>query len=323
MAFRNLYLVLKELQSRASHVIIKGAGDKAFSAGGDVKQLSTGPLEIRKELLYFTLSSFELVSNFNKPYVAIMNGITMGGGSSYSIAGKYRVATEKTIYAMPETAIGFFNDAGASYFLSRLENNVGIYIGLTGTRLRGYDVKKVGLATHFVESKRLDNLEKALIACENERQIEKVLSEFSSTPKSIHNELDVLIPRINKCFGAETVEEIYENLLIDGSNWALETIKVLNKMSPTSLKVSLRNMVEGRKNSLHDCLTLENRVAVHYVIGSDLKEGVRALLIDKDLKPKWNPKTVEEVTEDHVERFYKKLPDRDELFFEKDLKHKL
>jgi 3-hydroxyisobutyryl-CoA hydrolase len=318
-----LYFNLRDLQSLVTHVVIKGAGGKAFSAGGDIVQLSTGQFEISKDILRFTLSGFELVSNYKKPYIAIMDGITMGGGSSFSVAGKYRIATEQTVYAMPETAIGFFNDAGASYFLARLKSHVGIYIGLTGARLKGFDVKKVGLATHFVESKKLDDLEKALIECKNDRDIEKTLHRFSSIPKYAASEIDSLIPKVDKCFSAISLEKIYENLGLDGSNWAKDTIKMLNKMSPTSLKISLRNMVEGRTLSLHECLKMEYRVGIHHLIESDLKEGVRALLIDKDLNPKWNPATIEDVTDEHVERFYKPLPGGDELLFERNLSHKL
>lgn len=315
--------VLSHLQSRVTHVIIRGAGNKAFSAGGDILQLSTSKYEFSKDILRYTLASFAIVSNFKVPYIAIMNGITMGGGSSYSIAGKYRIATERTIYAMPETLIGFFNDAGASFFLPRLPNNIGIYLGLTGARLKGFDVKKVGLATHYVESRKIEDLEKALISCKNEKEIVEVIESFTSTPEDEKSEIDEITVKIDKCFAADSIEKIYENLEKDGSHWAENTIQTLNQMSPTSLKVSLRNMVEGKKLTLHECLTLDYRVGAHHLIKSDLKEGVRALLIDKDLKPKWNPGTVEDVTENHVERFYKPLPLQDDLEFQNHLKHKI
>lgn len=241
----------------------------------------------------------------------------MGGASPFSIAGKYRVATERTIYAMPETALGFFNDAGATFFLSRLRMNIGIYLGLTGTRLKGFDVKKVGLATHFVESKRLDDLEKALIKCKSDDEIGKAIAKHASLPDSSETELDAIIPEIDKCFDGDTVDEIYENLHLDGSDWAMETIRTLNRMSPTSLKVSLRAINEGKKLSLSECLKMEFLLVIHHVIDSDLKEGVRAVLIDKDQKPKWNPKTLHDVTDKHVLRFFKPSPDGDELTFEK------
>lgn len=247
----------------------------------------------------------------------------MGGGSSYSIPGKYRIATERTIYAMPENSFGYFNDAGASYFLSRLPNNIGIYLGVTGARLKGYDMKKIGLATHFVESRKLDDLEKALISCKTDEGIKKVIESFSSVPENTKTELDDVIPKIKKCFASETIEEIIENLRRDDSEWAINLIKLLQKMSPTSLKISLRNMVEGKRMSMEDSLLLEYRVGGHHLIKSDLKEGVRAFLIDKDLKPKWDPPKIEDVTEEHLRRFYEPLPLGDDIEFQASLKHKL
>lgn len=312
-----MYNVLNDLESKKSLVIMKGAGDRAFSAGGDVRSLSEGPLQRSKDIGRYTLKNFELVSTYKKPYVAIMDGITMGGASPFTIAGRYRVATERTIYAMPETALGFFNDAGASYFLSRLRMNIGVYMGLTGARLKGFDVKKVGLATHFVESRRLDDLEKALIACKSEEEVGKIIAKHASFPDSTETELDGILPEIDKCFDGDTVDEIYENLHLDGSDWAMDTIRTLNKMSPTSLKVSHRSITAGKKMSLEECLKMEYRLMINHMIDSDLKEGVRAILIDKDQKPNWNPKSLHDVTNKHVDRFFQPTPDGDELTFER------
>jgi 3-hydroxyisobutyryl-CoA hydrolase len=304
------------MESSKTHVIVKGAGDKAFSAGGDVKDVTGSPLERCKDVFRHQLLNYNLVANYRKPYIAIMNGITMGGASPFSIAGKYRVATEKTIYAMPETAIGFFNDAGASYFLPRLKFNIGLYMGMTGSKLKGYDVAKVGLASHFVDSSRIEDLEKALLESKNEDEIVAALSKHSSVPSSTETELDQTIQLIDKCFDGETVEEIYENLHLDGSAWAMDTIRTLNKMSPTSLKVTHKSITTGKNMSLHECLKMEFRLAINHCIESDLKEGVRALLIDKDMKPKWNPPSLNEVSDDHVNKFFNALPDGDEVTFE-------
>lgn len=304
------------METKKSHVIIKGAGEKAFSAGGDIKEVSTNSIDYVKDVFRHMYWNYDLVATYKKPYVAIMDGITMGGASPFSIPAKYRIVTERTMYAMPETAIGFFNDAGASFFLPRLRFNVGVYMGLTGARMTGYDVKKVGLATHFVESKRLEDLEKALLACKTDEDIGKAISKHSSVPATHETELDSNLSRIDKCFDGDTVDEIYENLHLDGSDWAMDTIRTLNKMSPTSLKVTLHSITLGKTSSMRDCFTKEYRLAIHHAMGSDLKEGVRALLVEKDLKPKWNPKTLHDVTEAHVERFFKPLPDGDELTFE-------
>ena len=304
------------MEKSKSHVIVTGAGDRAFSAGGDITEMMKGPFERSKELGRLTMLNAELVASYKIPFIAIMDGLVLGGASPFSIVGKYRIATERTIYAMPETALGFFNDAGASFFLPRVRMNIGIYMGLTGTRLSGFDLKKVGLATHFIESKRLDDLKKALIACKTDDEIGKSISKHSSVPVSTETDIDAAIPEIDKCFDGDTVDEIYENLHLDGSDWAMETIRTLNKMSPTSLKVSLRSMKEGKNLPLRECLKMEFLLTIHHFLDSDLKEGVRAVLIDKDNKPKWNPAKLADVSPEHVDKFFKPSPDGDELTFE-------
>lgn len=310
-----MYYVLCNLESKKSHVIVKGAGTKAFSAGGDIKEVSSQSIDYCKDVYVNMYNNYDLVSTYKKPYIAIMDGITMGGASPFTIPGKYRIATERTIYAMPETAIGFFNDAGASHFLSRMRFNVGVYMGMAGARITGYDVKKVGLATHYVESRRLEDLEKALLDCKTDEEIGKAIAKISSTPPTVETWLDYIMPRIDKCFDGDTVEEIFDNLHLDGSDWAMDTIQTLNKMSPTSLKVTHRSITLGKKMSLRECLKTEFRLAINHIIDSDLKEGCRALLIDKDFKPKWKPAILHDVTEEHVQRFFKPLPDGDELTF--------
>lgn len=263
------------------------------------------------------MRSVELVHTYKIPYISLMNGITFGGAAGFGIAPRnYRVVTEKTLFAMPETAIAFFNDNGGSYFLSRLNRNVGFYISLASARIQGGDVKKIGLADFYVESDKLDDLEGSLTECKNQQEIEKVLNKFSTEPPK-ETEFDQILFKIDKCFDGDSVEEIIDNLHLDGSDWAMETVKVLNKYSPTSLKVCHRELKLGKKMTLHECLKTEYRMAIHHVAGSDIYEGVRALLIDKDNKPKFNPPTLHEVTEEHVERFFKPLPDGDELTFEK------
>lgn len=294
-------------------MIVKGAGEKAFSAGGDIKEVSTSSFEDNKKVFSSQLLSFNVVANYKKPYIAIMDGITMGGVSSYCIPGKYRIATERTVYAMPETQIGFFNDAGASYFLSRLKFNLGLYMGMTGARLKAYDVKKVGLASHFVESKRLEELEQALLKCTSDEAIGKAISKFSVLPDSTETELDSQLPRIDKCFDGDTVEEIYENLHLDGSDWAMDTIRTLNKMSPTSLKVTHRSISLGKDQTLHECLKKEFRLAINMLSHGDFKEGVRAIVVDKDFKPKWNPAKLHDVKDELVDSFFGPLKDGTEL----------
>lgn len=311
---------MKTLEKEKDIVIFKGTG-KVFCSGGDVKQIASLSVEDLKIGYTNGYRSFDLIANYRKPYVALMDGLAMGGAAYYSVSGRFTVATERTLFAMPETVFGYFNDAGASHFLSRLDNNFGFYVGMAGARVKGFDVKKVGLASHYIESGKMDEVEKSLIGCKTHEDVKLTLDKFSSAP--VETELVSILPKVKKCFGGATVEEIFENLQLDGSDWAKKTIKTLNKMSPTSLKVTHRSISLGKDSTLRDSLKKEFRLVVHHVLKSDLKEGVRALLIDKDFKPQWNPKSITEVTEQHVARFFEPSPDGDELTFETSVQSKL
>jgi 3-hydroxyisobutyryl-CoA hydrolase len=303
-------------------VIFKGSG-KVFCAGGDVKNVANTKVESIKNSYKISSRTYDSLMNYKKPFVVLADGLAMGGAAIYLMPAKYRVATERTSFSMPETAIGYFNDAGASYFLPRLPKSFGVYMGMTGVRVNGFDMKKIGLASHFIESTKLDELEKALISCATHQQVEQTLNHFESNPENSESELDLILPRIEKCFGASTVEEIYKNLKQDESDWAKQTLKILNKMSPTSLKVTHRSINSGKTLTLRECMKMEICLVVQHLIDSDFKEGCRAALVDKDFKPSWNPQTLSEVTDRRVERFFKPLPDGDELTFEPELKNKL
>lgn len=298
-------------------MIIRGAGEKSFCAGGDVRTVVEGPVSSGKDFFRHEYRTNELIGNFKKPYVAIIDGITMGGGVGLSVHGKYRVATERTLYAMPETAIGLFPDVGGGYFLPRMPGNLGTYLGLTGFRLKGRDVHKAGVATHFVESKNIEELEGDLVKCKNSADIDKTLYKYSSLSKDTSEfVLQPHLKQIEKAFAGESVEEIVKNLHAEGSEWAMSTLKLISKMSPTSLKITLHQLRLGKTMNLRECLQMEFRLAAHCCIDSDFKEGVRALLIDKDQQPKWKPETIEKVSPEHVNRFFLPLPDNDELTFE-------
>lgn len=276
-----------------------------------------GTVSAGKEFFRNEYRNNELIGNYKKPYIALIDGITMGGGVGLSVHGKYRVATERTLYAMPETAIGLFPDVGGGYFLPRMAGNLGIYLGLTGFRLKGRDVQKSGVATHFVESSNLAEMENDLTTCKNASDIDKILSKYSSLSKDTTPfVLEPHLKQIEQAFGGDSVEQILKNLHDDGSEWAMSTLKLMSKMSPTSLKVTLRQLQLGKTMTLRECLQMEFRLAAHCCIDSDFKEGVRALLIDKDQQPKWKPATVEAVTQEHVYRFFSPLQDKDELTFE-------
>lgn len=320
---RQIYGTLKSWQHNKSLVVIKGAGEKAFCAGGDVRALvENGPTESSKSFFREEYRLNALIGSYKPDYVAIVDGITMGGGVGLSVHGKYRVATERTMFAMPETAIGLFPDVGGGYFLPKLQGKLGLYLGLTGFRLKGKDVAKAGIATHYVESKNLDALEKELCATGNSADVSEVLNKFNVKDNS-EFVLEKHMSQINKCFSGATVEGIIANLETDGSEWAQNTLKTLAKMSPTSLKVSMKQLNIGSSLDLRSCLKAEFRMAVHCVIDSDFKEGVRAMLIDRDQAPKWNPSKLSDVTEQQVARFFGPLPDGDELIFEDEMQSNL
>ncbi|XP_053603459.1 3-hydroxyisobutyryl-CoA hydrolase, mitochondrial isoform X2 [Plodia interpunctella] len=308
---------LREWEKSKTMVIVKGAGDRAFCAGGDVKvaiDKVKGP-----QFFYPEYNCNYLIGKYKIPYIALIDGITMGGGMGVSVHGRYRVATERTVIAMPETRIGLFPDVGGSYFLPRLQVNLGLYLGLTGDRLKGKDVVKSGIATHFVSSSRLYELETLLSRCTNDVEISALLNKFNEPPEEFT--LAPNIKHINYCFAASTVEEIIERLEKVNNDWSQKTIQTLHEMCPGSLKITLRALQRGAQLSLAHCLRMEYRVACWSTRHHDFPEGVRALLIDKDNNPRWTHKSVREVDDDYVEQFFKKLPQDQELkFFDEDSK---
>ncbi|NXA90979.1 HIBCH protein, partial [Melanocharis versteri] len=300
-------------------IIIKGTGEKAFCAGGDIRAIAEAGKVGGKLLQDFFRGEYRLnnaIGTCQKPYVALIDGITMGGGVGVSVHGHFRVATEKTIFAMPETAIGLFPDVGGGYFLPRLSGKVGYYLALTGCRLKGRDVLKAGIATHFVESEKLPALEKDLIALKSPSK-EKIADLLDSYHMkcTIDQEkkfvLDEHMEKINSLFSANSMEEIVKKLKQDGSPFAMKQLETINKMSPTSLKLTLRQLREGASMSLQEVLRMEYRLSQACMKGHDFYEGVRAVLIDKDQSPKWKPAALEEVSDEFVDNCFKPLGNDD------------
>ncbi|NXF74503.1 HIBCH protein, partial [Sclerurus mexicanus] len=300
-------------------IIIKGTGAKAFCAGGDIRAMTEAGKAGDKLVQDFFRGEYGLnnaIGTCKKPYVALIDGITMGGGVGVSVHGHFRVATEKTLFAMPETAIGLFPDVGGGYFLPRLSGKIGYFLGLTGYRLKGRDVLKAGIATHFVESGKLPALEKDLIALKSpsKENIADLLNSYQKK-STIDQEkkfvLDEHIEKINSLFSANSMEEIVKKLKQDGSPFAIKQLETLNKMSPTSLKLTLRQLREGASMSLQEVLTMEYRLSQACMKGHDFYEGVRAVLIDKDQSPRWKPPTLEEVSDEFVDNCFKPLGNDD------------
>ncbi|XP_075386468.1 3-hydroxyisobutyryl-CoA hydrolase, mitochondrial isoform X1 [Tenrec ecaudatus] len=296
-------------------IIIKGAGEKAFCAGGDIKAVSEAGKMKQKLSQDFFKAEYTVnnaIGSCQKPYVALIHGITMGGGVGLSVHGHFRVATEKTVFAMPETAIGLFPDVGGGYFLPRLQGKLGYFLALTGFRLKGRDVLKAGIATHFVDSDKLDMLEKDLLALKSpsKENIAAVLETYqikSKIDQDASFTLEEHVDKINSCFSGSTVEQIVANLQQDGSSFALEQLKLISKMSPTSLKITLKQLTEGSSKTLQEVLIMEYRMSQVCMGGHDFHEGVRAVLIDKDQSPKWKPADLKEVTEEDVNSYFNSL----------------
>ncbi|KAM9663952.1 3-hydroxyisobutyryl-CoA hydrolase, mitochondrial isoform 1-T1 [Trichechus inunguis] len=318
---RQIYPQLKkwEQDPETLLIIIKGTGGKAFCAGGDVRAVSEAGKANKKLSQDFFRDEYILnnaIASCRKPYVALIHGITMGGGVGVSVHGQFRVATEKTVFAMPETAIGLFPDVGGGYFLPRLQGKLGYFLALTGFKLKGRDVHKAGIATHFVDSEKLDTLEEDLLALKSpsKENIADVLETYHAKSKIDQDKPFILeehMDKINSLFSANTMEQIIENLQQDGSSFAVEQLKIINKMSPTSLKITLRQLIEGSSKTLQEVLTMEYRLSQACMGGHDFHEGVRAVLIDKDQSPKWKPADLKEVTDEDVNNYFKSLGSND------------
>lgn len=271
-----IYPKLKEWENEKNFVIVKGAGEKAFCAGGDVKAIVEegfkGNKKLGKDFFKNEYKTNGLIGSYKIPYIAFIDGIVMGGGVGLSVHGQYRIATERTLFAMPETQIGLFPDVGGSYFLPRMSGRLGWYLALTGIRLKGSDVFRAGIATHFVESKDLKNLEGALLECTSNQDIKNVLLNFMKKDLPEFS-LKPVLDQINQCFAPQSMEEVISRLKLDGSKWAEDTLKLLSKMSPTSMKITSKELEFGKKLSLNECLKMEYNLAVNCLEHKDFYEG--------------------------------------------------
>ena len=294
-------------------VIVEGAGEKAFCAGGDIRALhdwgrAGDPHVIRFYAEEYRLDTF--IKRYPKPYVALMDGIDMGGGVGVSVNGSRRVATEKLVFAMPETGIGLFPDVGGTWFLPRCPGEIGMYLALTGERLRAADAIHAGIADVFVPAESLEALKDRLAAGEPVDDALAALAQDAGEPP-----LAACRAAIDLHFSKGSVAEIIASLSDDGSEWARKTVDVLASKSPTSLLVTYRQIREGAKLSFEDCMKLEFRLTNRFMRGHDFYEGVRAIIIDKDQKPAWRPATLDGVGAEEVDRYFSSLAE-DELHFD-------
>jgi enoyl-CoA hydratase len=299
-------------------VLIEGAGERAFCAGGDVRAVYEAGKGIAGDPNFtskFFAEEYRIIRrihHYPKPYIAILDGITMGGGAGVSVNGAYRVATEKTMFAMPETGIGLFPDVGATRFLNHCPGQIGRYLGLTGARLGPADALYCGFATHFVPRERVAALKAALADMswrkgDERSQAEAVLGQFTTDPGP--PPLAVWRAVIDRCFAGETVEAILDALDPERAEieWAKEISATLLSKSPTSLKITLRQLVLGQGFGLEDALRLEYRMTQHVMAAHDFYEGVRAALVDKDQNPRWRPASLAEIDEPATAAYFAPL----------------
>lgn len=308
-----------EENSDLGFVIMKGSG-RALCSGGDVVALNQlineGKVEECKKFFETLYKFVYLLGTYVKPNVAIVDGITMGGGAGISIPAMFRVVTDKTVFATPETQMGFHPDAGASFYLSRLPGYLGEYLALTGEKLNGVEMIACGLATHYSLTARLPLIEERLgkLITDDPSVIESSLEQYGDLVYPDKRSVLHKIEMIDKCFCHDTVEEIINALENEASSsydeWSATALKKLKEASPLSLKVTLRSIREGRFQPLDQCLAREYRISLVGItkrVSDDFCEGVRARLVDKDFAPKWDPPSLGEVTKDMVDCYFTRL----------------
>lgn len=280
-------------------VVIEGTGDRAFCAGGDIRAVRQFHLEGRQEQVEAFFSEEyalnDLIATYPKPYVALVDGICMGGGIGVSVHGAYRVATEHALFAMPETAIGFLPDIGATYMMPRLPGRLGIYLALTGARMQGADAVHAGLATHFVPRSELASLSAGL-AGEGVAALARFAAPLPAFSLAEQRDL------IDRCFAANDMLEIMRRLQHDGGTFARRTAETLRQMSPSALVWSLRLLRQGEDRGLRQCLDAELRATRTITPHHEFIEGVRAMVVDKDREPKWQPARLEDVDTGEIDR---------------------
>jgi enoyl-CoA hydratase len=297
-----------------TRVIIKADADRAFSAGGDIRALyDLGKAGRYDEALRFWRDEYTLntlIKRFPKPYVALIDGIAMGGGVGLSIHGSHRVAGDRFQFAMPEVGIGFFPDIGATWFLPRLPGEIGTYCALTGQRLRNADAVPAGIATHYVPTARLAELLEALTGTQPvDAVLDRASERLGTGPLAAHREA------VDRLFVGNRVEDIIAALDREAisrspdAGFASATAAVIRGKSPLSAKIALAQLRRGRDWSFTECMKAEFRIVSRVVRGHDFYEGVRAVIIDKDLATRWDPPSLARVSDEEVERHFAPIPE--------------
>jgi enoyl-CoA hydratase/carnithine racemase len=295
-------------------IVFQGAGGKAFCAGGDVKafydhKVSGDPSRLKLVDQFFRdeYTTDYGIATMKPVQISFWDGIVMGGGVGISSNSKIKIATENTMFAMPETKLGFFPDVGAGYFLSRLRNNLGFYLGLTGQRLKGEELVQVGLADYYMTREKLTNLDKELSQRSSDlktlEDLKKVVKSYSQDVKPKYKYEDA----VKEHFGKSTVSEIYKSLKNSQTDkeFCEGSLKLLDQASPISLRVTHELIKRGKNLSLAENFKMDYRVSTRFTYGKDFYEGIRTVLVEKGSKPTWSHKNVDDVTDKEVEEYFK------------------
>ena len=293
-------------------VLLDHSGERGFCAGGDIRMLAesgAGDGKAAREFFFIEYRLNHLLFDYPKPVAVIMDGITMGGGVGLAMPARYRVATEKTTFAMPETGIGLFPDVGGGWFLPRMPGHIGLWLALTGARIKAADCELVGVATDFVESGKIAELKAAIVS--DPAAIETLLTEYEGDagrpPLAQHQD------EIDAIFGLDSLEAILTALKASETEWASEQLKVLATKSPQTMKVAVRQLrLGGQARSFAENMAMEYRIGARVVQRHDFIEGVRAVIVEKDNAPRWNPPTPQGVSDTMLDAIFAGLPSAEE-----------
>lgn len=296
-------------------------GSRGFCAGGDIRMLAESGAGDGSSARQFFATEYRMnaaIHNFQKPYVSILDGVTMGGGVGLSVHGSYRVSTERTLFAMPETGIGLFPDVGGGWFLPRLIGELGTWLALTGARLKGSDVTAAGVGTHHMPSELIANLKSKFLQADFSidavGMVDGILNGMKHTVSE--GSFTTHMETINSCFKSNRAEYIIAALKDNGGEWALTQIESLSKKSPRTIKVALRQLREGAAfKRFEDNMVNEYRIGARQVQSADFLEGVRAVIIDKDYAPKWAPSRLEDISDETIDAVFAPLDSDEELTF--------
>ena len=305
-------MTLWEKDANIGAVLIDGAGERAFCAGGDVILLhdSGKAGDDRGETFWrveYALN--ELIHRYSKPYITLIDGFVMGGGVGLSVHGAHRVAGDHTLFAMPETGIGYFPDVGGTYFLPRLSYKdfdmaVGNWLGMTGARLGARECYTLGIANHYVPTDQhaafVDAMGKAALDGSDDKVLD-VVEKFIKAPPA-----HAPLPAALGAFGATSPADIEAALMSDGSDWAQKQLSIMKKKSPLAVAVTFEALKRGKGMSFRDVMTQELDISLNFMKTQDFYEGIRAQLIDKDRNPKWSHQDVSDVSADQVARLFRK-----------------